>query len=261
MFHSLIIVAPREIKEKLVEYAKKIYQTRIEEEKASLEAMVLEAILKAKTNNENEEKIEVGYITDLVNLNLPLKEQLKNSQVGRIAASLGFKKARGKEGRKAIIWDNKLVARLLRRYLPEKLEKLDSFEGLKDLKDSFVRKGVENENFEQKNVNNLFCCKENLIQTNQKNDEKHPFNTESSFRSFNPSASIHPIEKQPLQVEKKQKFEIYPLREGEEAACIYCNQPAKFRIVGEEPWQVEYLCLEHKLEIEKEVKKEECGLD
>jgi hypothetical protein len=58
---------------------------------------------------------------------------------------------------------------------------------LKDLKDSFAGKGVENENFKQKNVNKFFYSEEKLIQTNQKSDEKHPFNTESSFRSFNPS--------------------------------------------------------------------------
>jgi hypothetical protein len=255
MFHPLITVAPAEIKEKLVEYAKKVYQTRLEEEKASLEAMVLEAILKAKTNNENEEKIEISYITDLVNLNLPVKEQLKNCQVGRIAASLGFKRTRGKEGKRAIIWDNKLVARLLRRYLPEKLEKLDSFDSLTVLTVNSIRKGVESEDFKQKNVNNSFFNKENLMQTNRENDEKHPFHTELTVKTVNLSI---PLEKQSLQVEKKQKFEIYPLHEGEKAVCMYCNQPAKFRIVGEEPWQVEYLCPKHKLEIEKEVEK--CGL-
>jgi hypothetical protein len=250
MFHPLITVAPREVKEKLVEYAKKVYQMRLEEEKASLEAMVLEAILKAKTNNENEERIEISYITDLINLNLPVKEQLKNCQVGRIIASLGFKKARGKEGKRAIIWDNKLIARLLRRYLPERLEKLDSFDGLTVLTVNSAGRGVENKKFEQKDANNLTVYPEELTQTNQKNDEKGPFLEKQTVRTVKPSI---PLEKQPLQVEKKQKFEIYPLHEGEEAVCMYCNQPAKFRIVGEEPWQVEYLCFKHKLEIEKEV--------
>jgi hypothetical protein len=86
--------------------------------------------------------------------------------------------------------NNKLVARLLRRYLPEKLDKLDDFEGLKVLKVCFAGKGVENENFKQENVNNSFHSKENLTQTDQKNDEKHPFHTEGTFRTFKPSVTL-----------------------------------------------------------------------
>jgi hypothetical protein len=58
--------------------------------------------------------------------------------------------------------NNKLVARFYRRCLSEKLDKLDDFEGLKVLKVCFAGKGVENENFKQKNVNNSFYNEENL---------------------------------------------------------------------------------------------------
>jgi hypothetical protein len=49
----------------------------------------------------------------VVNFNLPLNEQLKSYKVG-----IGFKKARDKEGKRAIVWDDKLVKRLFRRYSP-----------------------------------------------------------------------------------------------------------------------------------------------
>jgi hypothetical protein len=235
MFHPLITVAPVEIKEKLVEHAKSIYTQRLEEEKASLEAAVLEAIVKVWEETKDE-KISTAQVTDVLNLNLPLNEQLKSRVVGRIAASLGFKRARGKDGKRAIVWDEKLVKRLFRRYMPEKIEKLGDFDILTSLTSSSYLEGVKNESFKQKNVDNSIYNEEKLTEKAQKIVKKQPFPKEYDVRNV-----------------KMSKLEIYPLREGEEAVCMYCNQPAKFRIVGEEPWQVEYLCFKHKLEIEKEV--------
>ena len=241
IFHPLITVAPAEVKEKLVEYAKSLYTQRLEEEKASLEAAVLEAIVKVWEETK-EEKISTAQVTDVLNLNLPFNEQLNSRVVGRIAASLGFKRARGKDGKRAIVWDEKLVKRLFRRYMPEKIDKLEDFDVLTSLTSSSNLEGVKNENFEQKNVNNSSISNEKLTEEVQKIMEKQPFLNEYDVNDV-----------------KMSKFEIYPLHEGEEAVCMYCNQPAKFRIVGEEAWQVEYLCFKHKLEIEKEAEKKNAG--
>ncbi|MEM3570533.1 MAG: hypothetical protein QW589_01160 [Candidatus Bathyarchaeia archaeon] len=93
----------------MIEYAKMLRNARVEEEKASIEAMVLEAIMEAVNNNPNNGKIiTIEEITNNVNANLAVDEKLKNSQVGRITARLGFRKVKGERKRGIILEQMKL---------------------------------------------------------------------------------------------------------------------------------------------------------
>ena len=66
--------------------------------------------------------------------------------------------------------------------------------------------GVKNESFKQKNVDNSICNEEKLTEEAQKIVKKQPFPKEYDVRNV-----------------KMSKLEIYPLREDEEAVCMYCN--------------------------------------
>jgi len=118
LFVATLQVAPTEaIQKRLLEYMKRITQSRFDEEQASIEARVFDALLKC------EEKVDSGKlstqtITEAFNEGLPEKEQATSRLIGRKVAALGFEKCRLSGGPSGFYWDPKLNERLKARYFP-----------------------------------------------------------------------------------------------------------------------------------------------
>ncbi|MEM3000098.1 MAG: hypothetical protein QXX34_06215 [Candidatus Bathyarchaeia archaeon] len=117
LFISLIQVAPSvEVKQRLLKCMRQIAQSRLEEEQASVEAKVFEAILKCEDKVENG-KLSTQAVTEAFNEGLPEKEHVSSRFIGRKVAALGFEKCRvGERGQAGFYWDEKLVERLKMRY-------------------------------------------------------------------------------------------------------------------------------------------------
>lgn len=122
LFYPLIAVAPSEgIREGIGKFAKDVYTRRLEEEKASTEAEIVEVLLACKDKVEGG-RLTVQAITDRFNEGKPEKQQWKPTSIGRRLKQLGFSKTRvGHRGRSAIFYELKLLEYLARRYsLPVK---------------------------------------------------------------------------------------------------------------------------------------------
>jgi hypothetical protein len=118
LFVSLLQVAPtEEIRTRLLACMKQITQSRLDEEQASIEARIFDAILKCEREVENK-KLSTQAITEAFNQGLPEKEQLKTYQVGRRVVALGFEKCRFGGGKSGFFWDSRLIERLKARYYP-----------------------------------------------------------------------------------------------------------------------------------------------
>ena len=118
LFISLLQIAPtEEIKQKLLTCMKKITQSRLDEEQASIEARVFDAILKCETVVEKG-KISTRAIKDAFNIGLPENEQWGSSSIGRKVVALGFEKCRLSGGPSGYFWDTDLIERLKKRYYP-----------------------------------------------------------------------------------------------------------------------------------------------
>jgi len=119
LFVSLFQVAPTPtIKDRLKQAMKQIIQTRLNEEQTSIEARVLDAILKCEDRVENG-KLTIQAVTEAYNEGLPEKEQFTSRQIGRIVARLGFEKCKaGSKGLAGFFWDAKMIERLKMRYYP-----------------------------------------------------------------------------------------------------------------------------------------------
>jgi hypothetical protein len=117
LFVSLLEVAPtQEVRDRLVQCMWAITQTREEEEAASVEARVFEALLKCESELEAG-KVSTQTITQSFNADLPEREQATSRFIGRKVAGLGFEKCRvGSRGRSGFFWDLKLIERLKARY-------------------------------------------------------------------------------------------------------------------------------------------------
>lgn len=133
LFVSLLQVAPtEEIRNRLLTCMKQITQSRLDEEQASIEARIFDAVLKCETEVENK-KLSTQAITEAFNQGLPEKEQLKSYQVGRKVVALGFKKCRLSGGKSGFFWDSKLIERLKARYYPSNMPSLPSQPSLPSL--------------------------------------------------------------------------------------------------------------------------------
>ncbi len=118
LFISMLQVAPsEEIKERLLKCMKQITQSRLDEEQASLEAQVFDAILKCEESVDSG-KISTQAITDTFNQDLHEKEQVKNTFIGRKVVALGFEKCRLSGGLSGYFWNTDLIERLRKRYYP-----------------------------------------------------------------------------------------------------------------------------------------------
>jgi hypothetical protein len=117
LFWSLLEVAPsQEIRDRLIACMKGITQSRLDEEQASIEARVFEAILKCE-DRQDKGRITTETITEVFNSGLSENEKEKIWFIGRKVTALGFEKCRvGSSGKAGYFWDKKLVERLKSRY-------------------------------------------------------------------------------------------------------------------------------------------------
>lgn len=117
LFVGLLQVAPsEETRQRLLQCMKEIAQSRLEEEQASIEARIFDAVLKSETKVEGG-KLTTQAVTEIFNDGLPEKEQATSRLVGRKLRALGFERCRvGNRGQAGLFWDSKLVDRLKTRY-------------------------------------------------------------------------------------------------------------------------------------------------
>jgi hypothetical protein len=127
LFEPLIIVAPEKMQLKLIRIAEKTQKTLEEEEKLSLEATVFHAIVKAYESTGKEGKVSIRNVTDIINADLPIQDQIEPTAAGYVSSRLGFKKIRYRNQR-CIIWDKRLVERLAKRYPIEPVESVEEVE-------------------------------------------------------------------------------------------------------------------------------------
>lgn len=131
LFVSLLHVAPESVKPRLVECMHQIMKSRLEEEQASLEGRILDAVLKCEDRLEGG-KFSVMMVTEIFNEGLPEKERLSSRTIGRKLRSMGFQPCRLTGGPAGYYWDSDLIERLKRRYRPE-LTSLSSLSSLSSL--------------------------------------------------------------------------------------------------------------------------------
>jgi len=118
LFVSLLYVAPtEEIRERLRDYAYSLVKSRMEEDLASLEARIFDAILNVEDQVDNG-RVSTQTITEKFNEVLPEKEHMNTRSVGRRVRALGFEKTRMPGGKAGFFWDTKRIERLKLRYCP-----------------------------------------------------------------------------------------------------------------------------------------------
>lgn len=114
LFIPLVAAAPEDLKSILVSAAEGIKKSR-SEEKASIEAMIFNVVLRAYNKVGKEGRVSIQAVANEYNFNLPEKEQYTNQRIGYVTSRLGFQKTLF-QNRKALVWDVKLVERLKQRY-------------------------------------------------------------------------------------------------------------------------------------------------
>jgi hypothetical protein len=118
LFVAMLQIAPtEEIRNRLIDCMKQITQSRLDEEQASIEARVFDAVMKCEDRLEKG-KVSTSTITELFNLGLPEKEQSTSRFIGRKVAGLGFEKCRLTGGVSGFYWNKELIDRLKARYEP-----------------------------------------------------------------------------------------------------------------------------------------------
>jgi len=117
LFISLLQVSPtEEVKQRLFTCMQQITQSRLDEEQASIEARVFDAILKCEDKVESG-KVSTGSITEAFNQGLSEKEQVSSRFIGRKVTALGFEKCKlSRGGLAGFYWNRDLIERLRKRY-------------------------------------------------------------------------------------------------------------------------------------------------
>lgn len=134
LFEPLIIVAPEQMRQKMIRIAEKTQEIQEEEEKLSIEATVFHAIIKAYELYGKEGKVSVRAVTDVINAANPdIQSQIESKTVGYVSSRLGFRKTMYRHQR-CVIWDKKLVKRLAQRYPLERAERTERAEVPRELK-------------------------------------------------------------------------------------------------------------------------------
>jgi len=201
LFVSLLHVAPtEEIRERLIKCMKQITQSRLDEEQASLEARVFDAVLKCE-DAINCSKISTQAITEAFNFGLPEKEQLKSYQVGRKVAALGFEKCRFSGGKSGFFWNSKHIERLKARYYP-------TVSNMPSLPSLMMDKEANSE--QPKNEG----CEGSPSQANSE-ESQIPMKSEGSEQSEGSEGSLEAL------ATKTSKLE--PLKDHFEDKCVICG--------------------------------------
>lgn len=106
LFYCLGKVANKGL-ENILSYANYMANVRESEGQASLEAQVLEALLKSK-GKVNEGKILVKDVSETLNELLPEKEKFTTRFVTKMLSNLGFKKTHLEKG-VGVVWDERMI--------------------------------------------------------------------------------------------------------------------------------------------------------
>lgn len=113
LFSPLYTIAPEEIKPAILEYIAEIGEAEKENELASWECEIFQAILQVPVING---WFSIKALTEIVNSDRNEKEKVRTYSVGRQLRQFGFKPfSKGEKGR-GWKWDNKLVEKLKERY-------------------------------------------------------------------------------------------------------------------------------------------------
>jgi len=117
LFYPLVSVANRN-REVIISYAKDLHQSRLEEEKTTIEAQIVQALVECEQFVE-QGRVSTEKVAEKFNEGRSEKERWKTRSVGKWLKKLGFKRARMPSGNvRGQRWDPVLVERLRRRYLP-----------------------------------------------------------------------------------------------------------------------------------------------
>lgn len=132
LFYPLLSVAPTHAAQRLLEeYALELVNAREEDEKTSIEAQFVRALLDSHTKV-TQGRISIKDIAGALNEDTEVKQQWNPRTVGWIAKRLGLPRARmpDRKAARGVLWDSGIVKRLAKRYgLEDRLPalKLDQF--------------------------------------------------------------------------------------------------------------------------------------
>jgi len=113
--YTPLIAVSNHGKNDILSYAKEQYNQHQEDEKMTVEATILDAILKTYPELENG-KIPVKLVTEKLNENVSDKDQWKTRSVGRIMKRLGLQATRLNDGLRGYHWIQNKIERLAKRY-------------------------------------------------------------------------------------------------------------------------------------------------
>lgn len=99
----------------ILSYARDSYEAIIDEEQISIEAMVLQAIIKCQPELESG-KFSTSLATEKFNEGRTEKEQWGTRSIGRVISRLGFRSKRMSNGPAGYVYDERRVKRLCERY-------------------------------------------------------------------------------------------------------------------------------------------------
>jgi len=113
--YQIVLLSCPEREQIFRELIKEIEASRTIERSETLEAKVIKAVIRNERGLESG-VIPVKMIVITVNIDKPDQYRYSSPRVGRILASLGFKKTRINNGQSAIHYDEKLIKQLRERY-------------------------------------------------------------------------------------------------------------------------------------------------
>jgi len=114
LYTPLILVANDGI-ESIVSSAKDAYESVMDEEKTSVEAQILMAILKTRPYLELG-KLPTSVVTEKFNEGLTEREKWGNRSIGRLMKRLGFRAKSLTGGNRGWVWEEARIMRLVKRY-------------------------------------------------------------------------------------------------------------------------------------------------
>lgn len=113
LFSPLYVIAPEEIKSTILEYVYDVGEAEIEEELASWECEIFQALLDVPVTNS---WFSVKDLTEIINKDRSEKEKVRTYSVGRQLRQFGFKPfSKGEKGR-GWKWDSQIIDKLKERF-------------------------------------------------------------------------------------------------------------------------------------------------